>query len=154
MKLYLSNMELNKIQLHKLAKYLINKEKIIELYSDGGIYVCKNSQGFRKLEIVEGNINIFENYLENNSLVVDESYVFKSKDYTSNLPSQHNAINLVKFEYKTAEKSPVTLIIEKTENTVTNMYFMLMNNHGKYTAPDINNQFTKETIQLFHSLTL
>lgn len=154
MKLYLSNVNLADIQSTKLSKYLTNEDKYIELYSNDGIYVCKNNQGFKKLDIIDGNIVTFDDYFHDHNLIVDESYVFKSKEYTSKLPSDHHRITLSRFEYKTSDKSPVTMVLEKIDNHVTNMYFMLMNNHGKYTEPDINNQFTKETIQSLYSLTV
>ena len=104
------------------------------------------------MDIIDGKITCIEKYILNNNLLVDESYVFKSKDYISRLPNKHNIITVNKCEYKITGKSPVTLVLEMHNNVINNMYFMLTDKHGKYTIPDINNPFTKETIETFVNL--
>lgn len=154
MKLYLSNIILNNLFTDSIEKYLINKDNITELYSDEGIYVSKNNNGFKKLDIIDGDVKVIKSYLNNHDLLIDESYVYKSKNFTSRLPVNHCIQKIIKYEYKQSDKSPVTLVIEKNneKNTISNIYFMLVNKHGKYSIPDINNPFTLETIQFLYDL--
>ena len=80
--------------------------------------------------------------------------MYKSKNFISRLPSNHCIQKIIKYEYKQSDKSPVTLVIEKNNETnkISNIYFMLVNKHGKYSIPDINNPFTLETIEFFYDL--
>lgn len=154
MKLYLSNIILNNLFTDSIEKYLINKDCITELYSDEGIYVSKNNNGFKKLDIIDGEVKVIKSYLNDHNLFIDETFVYKSKNFISRLPTDHFIQKIIKYEYKQCDKSPVTLVIEKNneENKISNIYFMLVNKHGKYSIPDINNPFTLETIQFFYEL--
>ena len=154
MKLYLSNIILNDLFTDSIEKYLINKDNITELYSDEGIYLSKNNNGFKKLDIIDGDVKVIKSYFDDHDLFIDESYVYKSKNFISRLPSNHCIQKIVKCEYKQSDKSPVTLVVETNSETnkISNVYFMLVNKHGKYSIPDINNPFTLETIQFFHQL--
>tara|TARA_X000000950_G_C13814414_1_gene619105 strand:- start:393 stop:866 length:474 start_codon:yes stop_codon:yes gene_type:complete len=154
MKLYLSNIILNNLFINNIEKYLITKDNITELYSDEGVYVSKNNNGFKKLDIIDGNIKVIKSYINDHDLFIDESYVYKSKNFISRLPSNHCIQKIIKYEYKQSDKSPVTLVIEKNNETnkISNIYFMLVNKHGKYSIPDINNPFTLETIEFFYDL--
>ena len=57
MKLYLSNIILNNLFINNIEKYLIIKDNITELYSDEGVYVSKNNNGFKIL------VRLFKLYL-------------------------------------------------------------------------------------------
>lgn len=150
MKIYISDMDLAKININNIHNYIISNDIITELYSDEGIFINKNNQGFKKLLITDGNIQYIKQYIENYNIIIDESFYYKSKEYISRLPNNHYNIKLNKYEYKLDKKSPVTLVIEICEKkNVTNIYFMLTDKHGKYSIPDINNPFIKETINSF-----
>lgn len=152
MKLYLSNVSFDSISTEAIKKYLIEQNTIIEMYSNNGIYTSKNGNGFKKLTFEDGKANILHHYLPDNHLHVDESYVYKSKELASRLPIPHKLQHIQQYHYKIAEKSPVVMVIETQDEKVCNLYFMMMNKHAKYSLPDINNPFTKETIaQLYHS---
>lgn len=112
----------------------------------------KNNNGFKKLKIIDGTINYITEYIDNLLLILDESYVYKSSEYISRLPIDFEIVELIKYEYKLSEKSPVTMVIESKLNNITNVYFMLIDKHGKYSVPDILNKFIKETIKEFYQL--
>lgn len=152
MKLYLSDINLSKININNFKKYLISQDDIKELYSNEGIYISKNNNGFKKLKIIDGTINYITEYIDNLLLILDESYVYKSSEYISRLPIDFEIVELIKYEYKLSEKSPVTMVIESKLNNITNVYFMLIDKHGKYSVPDILNKFIKETIKEFYQL--
>ena len=156
MKLYLSGWNINNIKEDKLKSWLVKTEHIDEIYSDEGIFVSKDNEGFRKLDIIDGNIKTIPDYLPNSPLIIDETYIYKSKNYTSRIPYNHRKLTTIKQYYKESSKSPVTLVLEHNpdDHLVTNAYFMMMDKHGKYTLPDINNQFTRETIELLYSNSL
>jgi hypothetical protein len=152
MKLYLSDIILKNLFINNLEKYMISKDNITELYSSEGIYVSKNNNNFKKLDIIDGDIKVIKAYINDHDLLIDETFVYKSKNI-SRLPVNHHIQKLVKCEYKQSEKSPITMVLEKNhDNIVSNMYFMLVDKHGKYSIPDINNPFTIETIQFFFNL--
>jgi hypothetical protein len=150
MKLYIPNLDLSKIITNNISKYAIHNDKIIEIYSDEGIFICKNNQGLKKMSIIDGNFKYLKKYTNDFDLIIDESYFFKSKYNVSRLPNKHEIKKINKIEYKLNVKSPVTLVIETNFNEkVTNIYFMLTEKHGKYSIADVNNPFTKETINSF-----
>lgn len=152
MKLYLSDLNLSNIKIDNIEKYITSKDIIIELYSNEGIFVCKNHTGFKKLDIIDGDVKIIENYIEQLNLYIDETFIYKSKQLASRIPVNNKRKLLTKYEFKQSSNSPVTLVIEQENKITTNLYFMMVNNHGKYSIADINNQFTKETIQFFLEL--
>tara|TARA_Y100000389_G_C17393714_1_gene481371 strand:+ start:742 stop:1215 length:474 start_codon:yes stop_codon:yes gene_type:complete len=151
MKLYLSNINFQNININNLNNYITSKDDILEMYSDEGLYICKNGEGFKKLQIIDGNVKILNDYINDNHLYIDESYIYKSKQYISKLPINHYIIKLIKYEFKFSQKSPVTMVLETENNIVSNIYFMLTEKHAKYSTPDIDNQFIKETIQDFYN---
>lgn len=152
MKLYIPTIDIKNITYNNLEKFKVLHDDVVEMYSDEGVYVSKNNSGFKKLDIIDGDIKMIRNYTSNHNLIIDESFVFKSKEYVSRLPKSHHIMKIQKREYKMSLKSPVTLVIEVHEKEVTNIYFMMTEKHGKYSLPDINNQFTKETIDEFIKL--
>jgi hypothetical protein len=152
MKLYLSNIEFNKININKLQQYCISNDVIQEMYSEEGLYICKNNRGFKKVDIIDGDIKRIENYISDQDLFIDETYIYKSKVNASMLPIKHSNMNIIRYEYKLSSKSPVTLVIEECNRQFNNLYFMLTQNHGKYSMPDIDNRFTRESIQTFFEL--
>lgn len=152
MKLYIPTIDIKNITYNNLEKFKVLHDDVVEMYSDEGVYVSKNNSGFKKLDIIDGDIKMIRNYTSNHNLIIDESFVFKSKEYVSRLPKSHHIMKIQKREYKMSPKSPITLVIEVHDKVVTNIYFMMTEKHGKYSLPDINNQFTKETIDEFIKL--
>ena len=150
MKLYIPNIDLSQIIINNISKYTLHNDNIVEIYSDEGIFISKNNQGFKQLSITDGNIKYLKKYTNDFDLIIDESYFFKSKHNVSRLPNNHEIIKINRIEYKLNVKSPVTLVIETNiSKKVTNLYFMLTEKHGKYSIADVNNPFTKETINSF-----
>ena len=152
MKLYIPDICLRDIDDSKLDKYCISNDDIVEMYSSDGIYSSKNGAAFKKLLLIDGDVKCIKNYVDDMSLLIDESYVFKNKEPASRLPTTHHIKNIQHREFKMSEKSPVTLVLEKVNHRVNNFYFMLTQKHGQYSIPDIKNQFTQETIESFVNL--
>lgn len=152
MKLYIPTIDIKKISYDNLEKYKILQDNVVEMYSDEGVFVSKNNGGFKKLDIIDGEIKMIKGYITDHNLIIDESFVFKKKEFVSRLPKVHQIMKIQKSEYKMSLKSPVTLVVELHDKEVSNVYFMMTEKHGKYSIPDINNQFTKETIDAFLQL--
>ena len=149
MKLYIPELIIQKINDEFIEKYCIVNDDILEIYSDTGVYQSKNNSPFKKITIIDGEIKCIDNYIGTNRLFIDESFVYKSKYPVSRIPIEHQTKRIQHKEYKVSMKSPVTLVIEKSNNKIQGCYFMLTAKHGKYSIPDIKNQFTQETIEMF-----
>ena len=98
MKLYLSDLNLSNIKIDNIEKYITSKDIIIELYSNEGIFVCKNHTGFKKLDIIDGDVKIIENYIEQLNLYIDETFIYKSKQLASRIPVNNKRKLLTKYE--------------------------------------------------------
>ena len=80
MKIYINHFNLlilNNI-LKQLADYRINTEEYIQFYSPDGIYIVDKSNTF-KLNAVDHDIMVLENYYNNLTLIVDPSFYIVEK---------------------------------------------------------------------------
>jgi len=114
MKIYIDNLpqiKLSKIE-KKLEKYLSKEKRYTHLFSPDGnyviesqqIYIC-NDTNYHDIEKVP---------YKSASLLVDKTIYSKTK-VISQLPVEYIVFKMIKTEYFINEKSPVTLIIEKSE---------------------------------------
>ena len=67
--------------------------------------------------LIDGDVKVIKSYFDDHDLFIDESYVYKSKNFISRLPSNHCIQKIVKCEYKQSDKSPVTLVVETNSET-------------------------------------
>lgn len=158
MKIFIKDCKFNK----SLDKYYINSESYLELYSKEGIFKVNNS--FVKLNIIDKNVSIFENYYKSLTLLVDHSTICYEK--VSQLPVDHISLSIKKCYFGTNPKSKLKLVIEyntelntelNTEVNVfpfsqecnmlpINFYFEILD------EIDINNDSIKQELTVFLSL--
>ena len=75
MKIYINNFNINILDkiIKKLNEYFISCETYIQIYSTDGVYQV-NEKSIKKLIINDNNIEIFEKYYDNFTLIIDDSY--------------------------------------------------------------------------------
>lgn len=153
MRIYIDNMNIQNIDINKLSKYLQQKDKIKEIYSDEGFYRVKNENYCKEITIEDGEIMHINNYINNMKIIVDKSFIYTSKDVVSHIPYNHITHDIQKYTYRELPDSPMCFVVETSiENDIENAYFMLTNKHAAYSDADILNPFTKESIMFFHNL--
>lgn len=149
MRIYIENFNFKNIDINKLEKYITSKNNIIEIYSSDGIFIIKNNNFCKQITICDGDILSLNNYIDNYNIVVDKSLIYKSKYHISQIPNDHYSKNIILYEFKENESSPVSFMLEIHNNSIDNSYFMLTDKHAAYSEADIINPFTKESIQFF-----
>lgn len=146
MKIYINNFritDLKSTQKH-LSDLLINTQNYIELYTNSGIYNIDNKNIFF-LEPKDGDINVYKNYVNNTTLIVDHSY-FEKKIDIGVIGSDHIHNKITKQIYRLNKKSKIHFIIEIVDNAKHNIYF---ESEDKI---DIKELFVKQEIIEFLSL--
>lgn len=153
MRIYIDNINMNKINTSKITKYLLKKDKLKEIYSDEGFFRVKNEYLCKQITVDDGEIIPINNYIDDMNIIIDKSFIYTSKEVVSHIPYNHIALDVYKYEYKESPESPVSFLIETDlENNIQNSYYMLTNKHAAYSDADIINPFTKESILFFHKL--
>ena len=150
MRIYIDNLNLKKIIIENLNKYLINKDKHKEIYTEEGIFIIKNNINCKKISIVDGDILHIKDYIENTDIIVDKSLIYKTKNQTSYIPIDNFIKDMYKYEFKESNNSILSFNVETDiNNNVENAYFMLYDTHAGYSEPDLMNPFTKESVSFF-----
>lgn len=149
MRIYIEQLHLQNIKYKNIVKYIINNDNITEIYSDSGIFIFKNGKKCKKINIKDDDYFVIQNYINQYTAIIDTSMIFKSKNVVSQIPYIHTHKNINRIEYKEARESPVSFVIEFCNDNIENAYFMLTNKHAAYSEADINNPFTKESIDFF-----
>ena len=152
MRIYLDKLWLD-CDLNLLNNYLHKEEESNYLYSDSTIIVLERNN-FYNLEIKDGEILTYPNYIDNINLTIDTSIIKKKKDYVSHIPNSHIIIKKNIYYYKLRENSPLTFIIEKTENNIIDFYFILEGYHAAYSNADLNNVTITEDFNDFFNIIL
>lgn len=153
MRIYIDNINLKDINTNKISKYLQQKDKIKEIYSDEGFFRIKNDISCKRTTIEDGEIIPINNYIDDMTIIIDKSFIYTSKEVVSHIPYNHITRDIYKYTYKESPESPVSFLIETDmENNIENSYYMLTNKHAAYSDADIINPFTKESILFFHKL--
>lgn len=149
MRIYIEQLDLQNIKYKNILKYMIHNDNITEIYSDSGIFIFKNGKKCKKINIKDNDYFVIHNYINQYNAIIDTSMIFKSKDVISHIPYNHTYKNINRIEYKEAQESPVSFVLEIYNDNIENAYFMLTNKHAAYSEADINNPFTKESIDFF-----
>jgi hypothetical protein len=103
--------KLSKIE-KKLENYLSKEKRYTNLFSPDGNYIIESQQIYI---CNDANYHDIEKIpYKSLSLLVDKTIYSKSK-VISQLPVEYIVFKMIKTEYLINEKSPVTLIIEKSE---------------------------------------
>lgn len=114
MKIYIENLpqiKLSKIE-KKLEKYLSKEKKYTHLFSPDGNYIIESQQIYNCNDANYHDVE--KNPYKSVSLLVDKTIYSKTK-VISQLPIEYIVFKMIKTEYLINEKSPVTLIIERSE---------------------------------------
>ena len=112
MKIYINNLNLdilkNIIELFK--EYLVYSENFLNVYTDQGIYMINDKEIFL-LNPIDKDIQIFENYYKNFTLILDSSFL--NKEQTTNVNGEtYLSIRTKRDYYKINKKSNIQMIIE------------------------------------------
>jgi hypothetical protein len=154
MRIYINHLNLDILSniLDILKDYYIGSEKYIQIYAIDGIYQIKESS-IHKLNILDNDIKIFNNYYKNFSIIQDQSYY--TKELINKLPPEHISYTLKRCFFKLHKNSNIKIVIEGRENIVSyklynikpnDIYIEIDNNY------DIQNDVIKKDIIEFLSL--
>ena len=115
MKIYINNFNLNNISnIQKtLFDLLCDTQTYIELYTDNSIYQV-DSKNIYSLEPIDREINIYKNYYNDITLIVDNSF-FNKQTVSAVNGNQHLHKKITKLKYKLNKQSKISFIIETNE---------------------------------------
>ena len=124
MKIYIENLppsKLSKIET-QLHKYMKKEQSYSQLFSNDGIYIIEPKQVWICNDVSYHNVEKVK--YKNVTLLIDKSEYNNSK-VISQLPVDYIVLKMVKTEYFSNNKSPISLIIEKSdcENIPPQIYF-------------------------------
>ena len=122
MKLYPEKIKLNTINEKKIKSLENYKQKELynhTFYSKEGIFKYFNNELYELFPI---DFEIFNIKLDDENIMVDKSY-FKKTNLQYQIPYEHHVEKIHEIQYKISPKSNLTLIIEKNENKIENIYF-------------------------------
>lgn len=111
-------LKLKKI-LEKLDKYLVKKERIIDIYSKQGMYQVNKNQIHKlyiKSEKQHNDIVLKTHHDKNIKLIIDDSFI--EKEPVNQIPYEHINIPLIIYSYSLNNKNNfgLVLVIEFIEN--------------------------------------
>lgn len=149
MKIYINNLNLDLINniTDIFKEYLLSSEIFLNVYTDQGFYMINNKEIFL-LNPIDIDIQIFENYYNSFTLILDPSF-FKKELITSVNGEAHLSIKIKKDIYKINKKSNIQMVVEydfsNIKPIINDIYFEIIGNK------DINQLFIKEEIIEFLS---
>ena len=152
MKIYINNFNINILDkiIKKLNEYFISCETYIQIYSTDGVYQV-NEKSIKKLIINDNNIEIFEKYYDNFTLIIDDSYY--EQEPCSQIYPENISTKMKRSFFKLNKNSNLQLVFEGifSNDDTTNIkhndiYFELPKNI------DINDALVKKEIIVFLSL--
>jgi len=111
MKIYINHLNLDAVPelLKSLNNNYINSETYIKIYSTDGIYEINNSSS-KKLIPQDSDIEILENYHENFTLLVDQSYYGVEEVFQIN--NDHISRKMKRCFFELNKNSKIKLVIE------------------------------------------
>ncbi len=125
MKLFNKN-KFDTIKLHtlikqkKMEKYLVQREKLVDIYSKNGIYQIDDNNTYK---LIIKNEETEDLEIDNIKYWMDKTVI--EKKLVSQLPNEHLCIPLIKLVYSLNEKAECKFIVE-----------CLLNNHNKEATYD------------------
>ena len=159
MKIYINNFNIDILSLimKSLADHFIGSESYIQIYSEDGLYQI-DKYSIKKQIIIDKKIELFKEYYEDFTLIVDPSQYTLEK--VNKLPCNHIVSNVKRCFFTPDKKSPLKLVIEGTtlEETVctklSNIYNMEPYDIYIEVGKDINlnDELVKREIIVFLSL--
>jgi len=152
MRIYINNINLNALNsIQKTLTELLTETKTyIEVYTNESIYQI-DGKHITMLEPKDGEIMLYQNYYENISLVVDNSY-FQKTNETSVYGSKHLHKQIRKYVYKLNPKSKISFVIETSPLSHDNTFVVSDNYFECPEQVDIKEMFIRQEINEFLSL--
>lgn len=152
MKIYIDsfNYDINfKKQLEKNCILELQK-KVIEIFSENGVYFVENERIF-KIDYIDGEVEKINNYCNNQSITIDRTIVKKDMKNVYCISNNLYKINKLIQRFKLRDKSPLICVIEYNldKNNIHDVYFQLHDKHAAYSSADMNNNFLKDDIISF-----
>jgi hypothetical protein len=129
MKIYINHLNLDALPevLKSLNNNYINSETYIQIYSSDGIYEINNSIS-KKLIPVDNDIQILQNYHENFTLIVDQSYYGEEEVFQIN--NEHISRKMKKCFFELNKNSKIKLVIEGEVLDDKHFYKRISNEYG------------------------
>jgi hypothetical protein len=129
MKIYINHLNLDALPevLKSLNNNYINSETYIQIYSSDGIYEINNSIA-KKLIPIDNNIEILENYHENFTLLVDQSYYGVEEVFQIN--NEHISRKMKRCFFELNKNSKIKLVIEGEVLDDKHFYKRISNEYG------------------------
>lgn len=152
MKIYNKNLKINNIKLNEIYDYKYKSRKVSYIYSKKGVYRIYDNNDLHEIYINDGLIDTIDNYVNNESYLIDHTIIKKSNNFVSNIPIDHIKRDIVMNYYTLRNKSPIVLVIEEINNNICDVYFMLRDTYAAYSDADIHNPFVLDDIQQFCKL--
>jgi hypothetical protein len=152
MKIYNKNLKINNIKLNEIYDYKYKSRKVSYIYSKKGVYRIYDNNDLHEIYINDGLIDTIDNYVNNESYLIDHTIIKKSTNFVSNIPIDHIKRDIVMNYYTLRNKSPIVLVIEEINNNICDVYFMLRDTYAAYSDADIHNPFVLDDIQQFCKL--
>jgi hypothetical protein len=155
MKIYINNLNMDILyNILDIFNYkYVDSETYIQIYSIDGIYKINDNQ-FKKLNIIDKEIELFQNYYNNITLIIDKSFYIEENVHSVN--PENVSIKIKRCFFKTNKNSNIKLIIEGpiNEDLNSNKYFIKPNDIYFETSEniDINDDLIKKEIIVFLSL--
>ncbi len=152
MKIYIDsfNYDINfKKQLEKNCILELQK-KVIEIFSENGVYFVENERIF-KINYIDGEVENINNYCNNKSITIDRTIVKKDMKNVYCISNNQYKINILIQRFRLREKSPLICVIEYNldNDNIQDVYFQLHDKHAAYSSADMNNNFLKDDILSF-----
>ena len=146
MRIYINNFNIDILStiMQTLNEYYIKSDSYIQIYGIDGIYKI-DEFSIKKLNYNDNDIEIFNNYYEQFTLIVDSFYY--TIETVNKIPTEHISNKITKYIYKIHKQSNINLVIECSDKNVPkDIYFEI----EEYI--DINNVLIKREITEFLSL--
>jgi len=134
MKLYFKNTEIKNIIKNEILKTSITNKSMF--YANEGIFTIEKDNIYR-IDYINDEIINYKNFLNDMDAIFDNTLINKERVFQ--LHNKHHPYIYKEYVIKTADNAEIALVIEVTNDIITDHYFLLNNN-------DIHNQFIKDDI--------
>ena len=142
MKIWIKELDINKVDTLKLKEYLTKTICNDDLYSTEGIYRM-NKNKMQPLYFKDDKTSEIKGYLSKYTVLVDNSSVALEKE-TFQIPYDHIYLQIEELHYSLNKNAAIELIVERNNYKNKDVYFK--------TREDIDNYHIKEDISTFLSL--
>jgi len=119
-KIFICDIQKNKFNEELLNKFLLKSDSYQYILSNDGLYKIRNDNIY-KLKIRDSNYE--QKTINNIDLLFDYSTILEK--YSNRIPNSNQIINIHSNIYSLRNKSQLKLSIERTNNKIHDMYFLV-----------------------------